>query len=349
MWSGSLGLWLYGWQHGLTETAFQSELGRITWNYQPLTLIWYVRLTTVLITSLTVVGVYFLLSQLYSKQTAWIGAFLLALDPWYLGNSRVLHHDALMSSFMLLSALALLANVYHRPQARHWLLLSGLGAGLALLSKTLSLFLLPWTGLVLLLGLSTKRISITQAITSAILWACYACMTFYIFWPSMWLQPIKSIVRAIHTLTVYGATPHERGQFFLGQMVADPGYLFYPFLLLYAITPLVILGMISLLFHFHPKRLLQKFQQQSKYQLLSLQILYIIGYMLIISVGDKKHERYLLPAVLMLNCVAAVGLNHLLKWIKKYIIGRQNVICNFSVVLFCCVIIGIQSTLTLSY
>ena len=349
MWSGSLGLWLYAWQHQLAEAAFQAELGRITWNYQPLTLIWYVRLTTVLITSLSVVGVYILLAQLYSQNSAFIGAFLLALDPWYLGNSRVLHHDALMSSFMLLSALALLVHVYQKPMTRRWLFLSGMGAGLALLSKTLSLFLLPWTGAVLLLALLHKRISITQALTTAILWVGSACMTFYIFWPSMWLAPMKSVQRVIHTLTVYGATPHERGQFFLGEMVADPGYLFYPFLLLYATTPLICLGIAILTLYAWPKDFLEKLQKNPQVQLLLLQIFYIVGYMLLISFGDKKHERYLLPAVLMLNCVAAVGIDWLQEWIKEYLTNRQNRNYWFGIAAFYCVIIIMHGAVTLSY
>ncbi|NIO70894.1 MAG: hypothetical protein GTN71_18130, partial [Anaerolineae bacterium] len=64
----------------------------------------------------------------------------------YLALSRVIHHDALSTTFMALSLLSFMVYLRgHRPFL--YLALSGLTAGLAFLSKSPSLFLVPFTAL----------------------------------------------------------------------------------------------------------------------------------------------------------------------------------------------------------
>jgi hypothetical protein len=74
----------------------------------PLDVYPWTRLPTVLLTSLAVPAFYFLLSKLMGSGPALLAALLLALDPFFIGLSRVIHHDALVSIFIVFSLLALL-------------------------------------------------------------------------------------------------------------------------------------------------------------------------------------------------------------------------------------------------
>ncbi|MGD8996844.1 MAG: phospholipid carrier-dependent glycosyltransferase, partial [Anaerolineae bacterium] len=101
-----------------------------------------------LLIALGVVAAYFMLRRLFDDATATIAGLLMAISPYHLAESKVLHLDAWLSILMLLSALAIL--VYRRERQVRWLYLSGALSGLALLTKTPALFLVPFCGLVLL-------------------------------------------------------------------------------------------------------------------------------------------------------------------------------------------------------
>ena len=69
-----------------------------------------VKLPTVFLTAVCVAVFYLLVRRLFGDRIGLVAAILLALDPLYLAHSRILHHDALVTSFMTLSALG--AMVY---------------------------------------------------------------------------------------------------------------------------------------------------------------------------------------------------------------------------------------------
>ncbi|HUV88894.1 MAG TPA: glycosyltransferase family 39 protein [Anaerolineae bacterium] len=94
---------------------------------------------------------YLLLVRLFNRTVAFSAALLVALDPFFLANSKVMHVDGLLAAFMCSSALALLLFVSERRW--RWVVLAGVLAGLALLTKSPALFLWPFTALCL--GVST--------------------------------------------------------------------------------------------------------------------------------------------------------------------------------------------------
>jgi 4-amino-4-deoxy-L-arabinose transferase-like glycosyltransferase len=58
-----------------------------------------------------IVGIYLLARKLFDAKAALLAALLLALDPFHLALSRVLHIDALAADFMILSVLSLLVHL----------------------------------------------------------------------------------------------------------------------------------------------------------------------------------------------------------------------------------------------
>jgi hypothetical protein len=108
-----------------------------------------VRLPTAIVQAAGVLLGYGLLRRLLPAVPAALAALLWAADPFIIGYSRMLHVDALAGTFLTLSLLAT-CLYWHHDARRRWLVLSGVCAGLAILSKSPALALLPVVGLVAL-------------------------------------------------------------------------------------------------------------------------------------------------------------------------------------------------------
>ena len=109
-------------------------------------------------------------------------------------------------------------------------------------------------------------------------------------------------------------TPHEVEHFFLGKVLYDPGWLFYPLVLTIKSTPLmlplVLIGCILLWKH-------RKDSTEAS-QNLRIVLALVAGAVLFtvcLSGTSKKFSRYLLPAFLMLEILAAIGFVQGIKWI----------------------------------
>jgi 4-amino-4-deoxy-L-arabinose transferase-like glycosyltransferase len=276
------------------------------------------RLPVVLITSLSIVAIYFLSQKLLDNQViALMGATLLALDPFHLALSRVFHVDAMLASFMTLSVLSLL--VYLKGHHRRYLLASGIAAGLAFLTKSPASILIPFAA-VMIAGHNFFREkgrqgSYGKQIACSILtlagWSAAMAIIVVLLWPSMWVDAVGTLRRVIEQVSGYAGSPHERSNFFLGQMRPDPGPLFYPVALLFRLTPLTLVGFVTLTF----SSVRGKAQVLKPY-IVSL-LIYTFLFLAFISAGAKKFDRYLLPIFPTVDILAAVGLQHLAKAIHS--------------------------------
>ncbi|NJN83620.1 MAG: phospholipid carrier-dependent glycosyltransferase [Caldilineaceae bacterium] len=293
----------------LAEGAQQS--GERNWQNTRLATWPYLRLGVVLVASATVALVFLLVRTLFGATAGFIGGLLLALDPWYLAHSRVLHHDGLMAGFMLLASLALLGHLWRGPRPIY-LIGSGVCAGLALLSKTLALFLLPWVGLVFIVALWQRRGALVQLLIDGIIWAASLGLTFFALWPGMWLRPLNTLWKMAAWPAAYSVVPHAQGQFFMGKAVSDPGLFFYPVVGLLALTPLVLIGLVWLVVRLGSSIGRTDSAPREERMPLALMALYCAGYVVAITLAAKKQDRYLLPALLMVQVLAAVGLARLL-------------------------------------
>lgn len=317
MWAGSLGMLGYGLRHNLfRDNEFNTFLHALTWDHLPFELITWVRVPIALVTALSVVGIACLLKRLFNREIAVIAGILLALDPWYLGHSRLLHHDALMTSFMTLSLLMLL--VYLRKNEPQWLLIvSGACAGLAVLSKVLSLFLGLWVGLLFSITVLMKKRSLVAAIVEMATWSLSAGIIGFALWPAMWLEPFNVIERIVQMTTTYAINPHEAGQFFMGKTVADPGWLFYPVVMLFALTPLVLIGILMTTQRSVCHKQERRAGEFSQRMIMFVLLVYCVLYMVFISFGEKKQDRYLLPTLVLLNVIASPGIYELYSRVSR--------------------------------
>lgn len=116
-------------------------------------------------------------------------------------------------------------------------------------------------------------------------------------------------------------TPHEVEHFFLGKVVYDPGWLFYPFVLTIKSTPLMLpLAICGVLLLWRQQNQSEKASRRFR-TVLSL-LACVILFTVCLSATSKKFSRYLLPAFPMLEILAAIGLVQGFKWVYAALCSR---------------------------
>lgn len=290
------------------------------------------RLPIVLLNILLAVLIIGSVWRLFGRRTALMSAVLIALDPFYLSDSRVNRAEAVLTGLITLSILTLIFY-YRRPRWRY-LIISGIFGGLSFLTKIQALVILP---AVVLIGLSiyiSKRDAIEQKKTQpysllstsyfllkfGLLWGGAAFLVWILLWPAMWITPLETL-SLVYNYTTRKVGAEGVNLFFMGQTYADadPGLIFYPFTFLMRVTPLTLLGLFFYVF-----RLVSKPPKGDSAQALNrkasfILIIYIFVYTLAMTTGSHKQDRYLLPIFLSIDILAGIGLILLWDWLKKWL------------------------------
>ena len=323
MWTGTVGLWgkyLLEARPGSLLDYLSQVPTRPSIASEYLTSL---RMPTAILSALAIVLVYLLLRRLFNQGAALIGAALLALDPFYLAHSRVIHHDALATTFSVLALLTFLGYVW-RHQHVLWLVFSGAAAGLAFLSKGSALFLLPFVGLVLLWAIwadvrrqpAAWRHAVMGRVGVGLLWAGIAALIFIAVWPAMWVNPIGTVQGMLEKSIGYAQEAHTKGNYFLGQPVEDPGLLFYPLILLLRTTPISLIGLILFvieLLRYARRHGLSALIDSPSGQVQVSLLAYLVLFTAFMSLGAKKFDRYLLPVFPVADILAGIGIAQVIR------------------------------------
>jgi len=271
--------------------------------------------------ALGVLACWWLLRELFGEDVAWAGAGLLALDPFHIAISKVVHVDALLSELMLLSALTLLVHlrrsggdgraggkVTANPGGQWFMCASGVLAGLAFLTKSPAYFLVPFLGLSLLV--MRGRTNLWRGyLAPMLIWVGAAAVTYVVLWPAMWVEPGQALQTVIDGVVTHLGRAHPHPLHYLGELTTeDPGLGYYGITLLVKTTvlslPLFVVGLVS------PLTAMWRRDQRTigPPQSLVLMIAYFGFFVIQMGLGAKKMPRYLLPAFAALDVIAGVGL-----------------------------------------
>ena len=152
---------------------------------------------TIILLGLLILALSFLFARrLFGMLPALVGFLLIAFDPFHIALSRVLHVDGLLADLSLLSLLAFL--VYQQERGKAALVVSAVAAGLAWLTKSPGLFLIPLIALLALFDLLRSksdwgeagwRTSSLQYAKALAAWGAIAALVFCLLWPAMWVRP----------------------------------------------------------------------------------------------------------------------------------------------------------------
>lgn len=320
MWTGTLALWVkHLWQQPSTDVL--DYLAQVQTRPSPLPeYLAAARLPTAILTAVAIALAYLLVRRLWGDKPALLGAGLLALDPFYLAHSRVIHHDALATTFILLAVLTFVHYAWRGQRGRNrvWLVLSGVATALACLSKGSALFLLPFIGLVGLIALWTdlsarpaqKREIVRLWIVSLVLWGIVTAVAFAALWPAMWVDPIGTVGGMVGQAVQFAEEAHSKGNFFLGAPVEDPGFLFYPLVLLFRTTPITSIGLVlcvALLVRRLRRRQGRNLADQPETMALITLLGFVVLFTIFMSMGHKKFDRYLLPVFPLVDILAGIA------------------------------------------
>lgn len=272
------------------------------------------------------------------------GFLLIAFDPFLVGLSRLLHLDGLVSALMLLTVLAFLTFLY-RGHKKRYLILSAVAAGLAWLTKSPALFLVPFVGLICLLEFGRQLVTSRvwqkaghlawQSAWPWLVWLGVGCAIFVLLWPSMWVNPIGTIQRIFNEANTYASEGHATDVFFDGRVITgDPGrptypekYLkhtyyplsyvgrrFYPLVYLWRATPVVLVGLVLAAIGFFLRRKVPE-ERAARWTAVLLVIMALL-FGIFMTLGSKKFDRYLLPVFAPLDLVAGIGWVLVTRWIS---------------------------------
>ncbi|MCB9138064.1 MAG: glycosyltransferase family 39 protein [Caldilineaceae bacterium] len=336
MWAGSLGLLreypdyaadapgYFAWDREYLE-AWLAETGA----HDPLDLLAAGRWWIVLAISLTLALSFLPLRRLFGEIVAICGTLYLAWTPFYVALSRQLHPDGLVSSLTFFALLLFLAWLY-AGRRLHLLIASGAVMGLAWLTKTPAIFLAPAGALLMAVEWRREyraaRLAGTKPAHAALrwlgwlaLWGGVATAVFVVLWPAMWVDPLETLLRMAGEMGEY-VERHTNVNFFMGRPVEDPGILFYPVAYLFRSTPLTWLGLAAAAIAAWRRQLPFTISriQQATMGLLLFALLFTAG----MSVGAKKFDRYLLPALLALDMVAVLGYWALAFRLRRHMTAR---------------------------
>jgi 4-amino-4-deoxy-L-arabinose transferase-like glycosyltransferase len=276
----------------------------------------YARLPVILVNALGVVLIYLLMRRLWGQRVGVIAGLLFALDPFAAGLSGLLHVDGLLTTFSVLSILAMLnglnqpsppAPLPARARGEVWFALAGAFAGLAFLSKSPGLFLTGFALLVLLVAVVTKRLSFKQSLLCLLSFVIAHWLLVIALYPAMWVQPIETLSGIFGLASFLGANA-VRPTFFDGQYALNHGANFYPLALAFRLTPVLVFGLIAAVVAI----VIAAWKRPGR-QTVSV-ILLLIGaalFIAIITPAAKKYDRYMLPAEALLILVAAWGIGQI--------------------------------------
>jgi hypothetical protein len=262
---------------------------------------------------------------------ALLAFLLIALDPFSIALSRLLHLDGLVSALMFLSILAFAGYLYWGRRGGY-LLLSAIAAGLARLTKSPAFFLAPFFGFMSLVGWwnegrsqsLARRFSLAnlwRIVSPLLLWFLVDAVVFVLLWPAMWVDPLGSLSSVFSLASTYASEGHDSRLFF-GGMIYDIGqspWHFYPVAYVWRATPVALIGLVlALIALIFPRRLPLRTEWR---RLAVVLLLFALLFILFLSLSAKKFDRYLLPIFAPLDLVAALGWSALIEALWRWAAG----------------------------
>ncbi len=282
------------------------------------------RTLMVLIETSILLIVYRISQHLLGTEIALVGTIFIALDPFVIAHTQLLHLDGLLSTLLLLTLLAFIRYLDSRRVAH--LVLSGVAAGLVWLTKSVGIFIVPAIIAVALADAAKAHRhgpKLRQHLISLLAWGLIAGVVFAILWPAMWVAPVETVNRMKDAALSYAEQGHESPVFFQGRIHSDGrlGGSFYPLSYLWRSSPVVLLGLGLAL----ASRLSGQWRPGPAAGSTHTGLLiFALLYMAQLSLGYKKFDRYLLPIHLPMMLVSAYGWEWLVSHLSKSVSARRR-------------------------
>ncbi len=254
----------------------------------------------VLFTSILAAFLYKGLEIISGKKLALFFIVILIGEAFFTALARTIHLDVLLSMLIynsivfgylgfsdLFGKKANVLNIH--------IILGGVFMGLALLTKSSALILFPWYLVCFFIALYFKNLDKRVLIKKSLSIFAIALVTFVIFWPAMWVNPIN----VLHSYFIDGIkgtaidSGHEHVWF--GVMTSNPGFWFYPLAILSRFSAVLVGTFVLGLYVFVKERQYKGTKIFDSF--LFVNLVFFVLYFAMITYASKKMDRYELPLI----------------------------------------------------
>jgi hypothetical protein len=285
-----------------------------------------------LLTFLALLG-FFLLQMIMDEKAALFAVAFAMNAPFFMGNSRLLNHEAMLAMFSLICLLAM--QVYLNKERRIvYLLVSGAMFGLAQLTKSSSIVLVPLIGLMLFVGLFKRNeekwaSKIWGAAKIFLIWLSAAAFIYVLLWPGMWVAPremFSSVYGNAFSYALQGGRLDVTKELQPQNFEVAPGYQVAQGFInqyIHFSTPLSWLGLIFALLLFFRKDgdLIRAPMRSTLVYVFILAALFVVLFS-IAQGRDSAH--YVLTTYVGLDLIAGIGWAYLFLWMQKKWAGTSR-------------------------
>ena len=286
------------------------------------------RMINVAIVCTALLLAFFLLRKLLETRTALVAILLVGFNPFYLGESRLLTHEGMAAAFVLVAVLSLLTFLNQGEKYRY-LLISSAATGLALLTKSPTILLIPLAGLIFLVNITyswkdnrKRKKLVWRAIIQYLIWLGGLSLVYILLWPGMWVAPGKMLYGVYGNAISYAF----QGQRLLAAKEINPtnfsldviGIGEYLVAILYKTTPILWVGVCLALIGVTARKIapMGRNTKQIIFYLFLLTALYI----LVFGIARGWNSlHYIMVAFVSLEVIAAIGWVWGVSWLgEKY-------------------------------
>lgn len=325
----SLGMHIYFPEYlGFGQGYLDYEKGRLDpfmrqHDKDPLILLTYSRIIQVFILLILILVIYYLMQKLLPQWIAFFVVTFASLDPFWMAHARMMDHEAMVSSFVMISILALLIY-FLQDKKIFFLLLSGFAAGFAQLTKSSAIAMLIPVGILLLIQIYQEREqgwwkAFLNQVKIFAIWFAVLAVTYFIFWPGMWVAPAKMLYEVYgnaFSFAFQGARLKVTEELNVTNFSLNTRFLDIwdvAKILLYRTTPITWLGV---LFGF-TFRFVSDFKLVRVLKLLSTLLLStVLAFILLIGMAQGRNSpHYILSSYLALNLFAGLGWYFAIQWL----------------------------------
>lgn len=237
---------------------------------------------------------------------------LLSVEPFFLGISKFLHVTALETVLVF----ALFMSVYFITQdiknKKIWIL-AGIFLGLGILTKISAIIALPFSALILYAGLLKKHNNLKSFLKEFkldtkifLVILAMGFFTMFILWPSLWVNFIgtfQKIYKDGIKGDAFNATP--------APTILNITYLYYPEILLLRTTALTFISTVIAYF------VVWKEKNKTLKSVVLINLLFIVYYFGIMTIPDKKLDRYINNVFPSVAISAAYSYYYILNFLHK--------------------------------
>lgn len=238
---------------------------------------------------------------------------VLVVEPFYLGNSRLIHHDAQISLYVILA----LGIVYLNAKKFNFfqIILASFLLSLAALSKTLFIGTFVFSffagGLLVLLNQGFKK-----AIYFMLTLLVFSVGFYFALFPALWVEPIQTLNKIFIQSWKVGEDDGH-GQIFFGVPTKNPGFFFYPVLFIIKNSLFLMVGFVIFVISEIFKLVKILFRKtELKLKEIPFEVfagIFYLGYFCVLQYFSKKVDRYIVSMYPFFAIGAVLGWTEFIK------------------------------------